>query len=285
MDIGEVSLKSYVFEEQKIIITTTEKIGSTYLDNICRNGNDIFYFNLVLKKNKINFEISNRDDLYEKITEKQKYVKIEEIKNNIDNYKFFFLIRNVHDRFRSGIFQFLLNSEIEDFCGFYDYFNSYPIGGSHKLIRKVHHNGLDYLNETDHFKFINIFIEILFFYENKIFSDQHLTTYHKNLYFILKNFFEHDKKIIELKKLDDFLIKNNIIQISDINTLNKNQQISLKTDKTRNFKELLKNIEEYIPEEKIKNFRSFKMYEKLYLQTENIFFNLLKEHYGYVEDE
>lgn len=195
-----------VLNENKIIILTGHKIGTKTISQLSNYRDDIFQID-VNKSDiyNLNFKINEK----KQITEKQKNY----IESNLNEYTIYFLIRNPIIRFIGSLRQFLLSDpEINSKISPFEFFSeNYDIVN---ILDKFQEIGLDKMDEIQVQKLVNFLSYIFLIFSNDIIEDMHFSKYHLYLYNLFVNS-NNRIKIIDLKNLDIFLLKNSNIILEE----------------------------------------------------------------------
>lgn len=286
MDIsGDIQYKSFYFPSHNLCIVTSEKIGTSFLESFIEQSKEGIFLVLEFNNHKKEFYFNipkHNDEVNKKYTEKQKLFLLDELNSKKEEIKFVFLTRDPYQKFRSGLYQIL--PENKEFLRFFDYFNLNPIHSSENLLENVINNGLDSLSNKNYNKFKSLFIETISYNLKNIITDMHLRPHNLNLNSSIPYISKKIKPtVLDLKKLNQFMIKKLEIDPNDIELIDKNEKYKLGLDSERNLYNLMYDVYNNTFSNNKQIFEAFFIYFHFYVKTETEFYNKLLEEYGETE--
>lgn len=275
----------YYFEKNNIIVSTVEKIGSSFLDELTKSGY-CDYFKLKLDYNK-NIEFFYYDKGFEQTkTEKQINVLISNIKEK--NIEIIFLTREPSKRFISGFFQVIVGDDYKNFYKYYDYFLK-TNKNSYQLIYDIKNKTGFNITDNEIRKYINrLLVDIICLEFHNFSNDQHINSYNQYLTILISvlkitNIFKKIN-VVNLTNLNNILIKKNIIKKEDLKNIKKESYNKSKLNYNSdgiNFNQFIDDsLHQIYDVKKINHFKLFQSYYLNYIQNETILYYKLLEEYG-----
>ena len=159
---NNIRFRVYWFIENDTVLVTSEKIGSSFLDNIVQKSkNKVLYFVIKKENDEKLFSFETEDYIFQilDITEKQYKIELNNFIDKSNELKYIFITRDPVEKFVSAFYQYVKDLRNGIFITMYDFFNGNQINNSFNLIEKsLIHVGINSLSMKNLIRLQNYYI-------------------------------------------------------------------------------------------------------------------------------
>lgn len=270
--------------ENDTVIVVGEKVGSSFMDSICIQNNDLLPLQIIFEKKSQKFEYKLYDNnAPTKLTIKQQKVLFENVKD--DNINYIIITREPYQKMLTGLFQVLKSDhKFQTLFDLSDYYNKKPIGTTKKELLEIRNEiGIQGIDENFHKDVLREILNLsLSTMGDTVLRDTHMDLHNQKIMTFINWLTDVNQSgdidifVSDIFDLDEIVVKYKFINKEKIEFTNKHQTKLL--DSKYAFLQILQDISTH-GETTNTSLGIFLEYIIDTLQSEYLFYDILLEKY------